>query len=54
MAESRFREDVLSLGVPDDLSRRANEDLLALALNVGDAGFAEDIGDGRGGEGIGD
>jgi hypothetical protein len=54
MAESRFREDMLSRGVPDDLSRRANEDLLALDLNAGGAGFAGDTGDGRGGEWIGD
>ena len=48
MAESRFKDDVLSLGVPDDLSRKANEDLLAFDLNTGDAGFAGVIGEVRG------
>ena len=50
MAESRTKDEVLSLGVGDDLSRRPDEDLLAFDLNAGDA---DEIGEGRG-ESIGD
>jgi len=44
ISESRFKDDVSSLGVLEDLSRIAN-DLLVLDLSGGDADFVGKIGE---------